>query len=246
MPRTFARAAYFALALLLPACSTPPHTEIPFDHNAAPGIKTIGVATPSFPPGPSAVLASSVANYGGGGLISGLAYMVAAGMQSDRETALAKLLQDQNFDARAEFTRSLAAALQSRGYQTVAVTPARQSPELFAAGDAFKDQPAADAYLDVIVVRYGYLASGLGDSRPYRPMIHLSCRLISKDLNKVIMFDSVLVNPLGTPDDAVQIAPLPEYAFVDTPSLSAEPPRTVAGVKQAIDQSTDTIVKLLN
>ena len=247
MPRTVARAACLALALTITACaSPPPHTEIPFDHAAAPDIKTIGVASPSFPPGPSAVLASSAATYAGGGLVGGLARMVAAGMQADREAAMAKLLADQNFDAKAVFTKSLQAAIESRGYHTVLVSPMRESPELFAAGDGFKGQPAADAYLDVVVVHYGYIASGLGDSRPYRPMIHLSCRLLSKDLKQVMMFDSVLVNPLGTPDDAVQVPPPADYAFVDTPSLSADPPRTVEGIQAAIDLSTDTIGKLVN
>ena len=73
------------------------------------------------------------------------------------------------------------------------------------------DQPI-DAYLDLIVGAYGYIAAGLQDSAPYRPIFIVSARLTRARDKTVLMQDAVVYNPLNPNDRVVTIAPMPPKA----------------------------------
>lgn len=239
MVRTLLRLALCLSVLFVSACAS--HTEIPFDRAGAPDIKRIGIVQPAFPSNSSVILATSVGqNFGPIGAL------VDASLRSNREQHVDTLLMEQKFAPSAEFTTALKTALQNRGYETVDVTPFRKGNEFVAPG-AYVGQPPVDAYLDIVVRNYGFLAAGIASSAPYRPMIYLQCRLVSaKDPTRVLMFDTILVNPLGTPKDAVTLSAPEAYAFVDFDTLMADPVRAAEGLAKAIDLSADTVGQVMN
>lgn len=240
MTRIFVRLMLYASVLFVSACAS--HPEIPFDRTAAAGVKKIGVVAPAFPTGSSVILASTVGqNFG---LIGAL---IDQSMKTSRETDVNQLLSAQKFDAKAEFSQALEAALQRQGYETFAVAPVRKQGSDFVDATALAGQPPADAYLDIVVDTYGFMASGISSSNPYRPIVYLKCRLVSaNDPARVLMYDTILVNPLGSPKDAVQVFPSATDAFVDFDNLVANPTRTTEALVKAIDQSADTVGKVLN
>jgi len=239
MVRTLLRLALSLAVLFVSACAS--HTEIPFDRAAATDVKRIGVVQPAFPTNSSVILATTVGQ--SFGLIGAL---VDAGLKSNREQHIDTLLMEQKFGPKAEFSGALKTALQNRGYEAVDVAPIRKGNEFVAPG-AYVGQPPVDAYLDIVVRNYGFLAAGTASSAPYRPIIYLQCRLVSaKDPTRVLMFDTILVNPLGTPKDAVTVSAPEAYAFVDFDTLMGDPVRAAEGLAKAIDLSADTVGTVLN
>lgn len=240
MLRFGVRLVLCASVLFVSACASRP--EIPFDRSAASNVKTIGVITPAFPTSSSVVLATTVGQ--SFGLIGAL---IDSGMRASRESDVDKLLAAQKFDPKTEFSHAVEEALQKRGYQLVSIAPPRTKAADFVESGAFAGQPAADAYLDIVVSRYGFMAAGISSSSPYRPTVFLKCRLVSAaDPSRVLMADTILVNPLGSPRDAVQISPPALYAFPDFDELVANPPRATEALAKAIDQSADAIGQVLN
>jgi len=239
MVRTFLRLALCLSVLFVSACAS--HTEIPFDRASASDVKRIGIVQPSFPTNSSVILATSVGQ--SFGLIGA---MIDSSMRSNRERNIDALLVKQNFASNAEFSRALKDALQSRGYEAVDIAPPRKGNDFVTVAD-YKGQPPVDAYLDIVVSNYGFLAAGITDSAPYRPIIYLQCRLLSaKDPTRVLMFDTILVNPLNTPKDAVTVSAPDGYAFVDFDTLMGDPARTTEALAKAIDRSADTVGTVLN
>ena len=166
---------------VLSACATTP--EIPFVQTAD-NIHTIGLTTPGFPDGASVVLASDMGQ--SFGLIGAL---VDASMQSNRDSTFKDIVTKQNFVASDQFSQDLTAALTKDGYAVVPIAVARKDSGLL------KELPAApqpvDAYLDVAVMNYGYVAAGIGDNTPYRPFLMLQCKLIRASDKTVLMQDKI-------------------------------------------------------
>jgi hypothetical protein len=238
MLRTLLRMALCLAVLFVSACAS--HTEIPFDRASA-DIKRIGIVQPAFPTNSTVILATTVGQHFG--LIGAL---VDVGMAANREEHVDTLLMEQKLVPKAEFSNALKAALQSRGYEPVDVAPFRKGAEFVAPG-AYVGQPPVDAYLDIVASNYGFLAAGIADEAPYRPIIYLKCRLVSaKDPARVLMFDTILVNPLNTPKDAVAVSAPEGYAFVDFDTLMSNPARAAESLAKAIDQSAETVGTVLN
>lgn len=127
-------------------------------------IKTIGVLTPRFPDGPYVILASSVGQ--SFGLIGGL---VDASMRSNREAAFSSLLATQRFSVADAFQQSLVAALQAQGY-AVEFIPVVRDGASFLTDYRVAGNGKVDAYLDLVALGYGYVAAGIQDAAPYRPV----------------------------------------------------------------------------
>jgi len=231
--------APLALALSLAACASTP--EIPYDHTAA-GVHTIGVLTPGFPSGATVFLASDVGQSFG---LIGAA--IDAGIQANRESRLGDALTSQRFVASATFWNGLAGTLAQRGYTVVPVfAPQNRS-------DFVKQMPPSpspvDAYLDIVVKDYGYMAAGIGGSNPYRPFLVVQCKLVRASDSSTLMEDQIELNPLSTggwgSKKDITLSPDPAYAFPGIEDLTNDPKKAADGLGSAFAQTNATIGTLL-
>jgi hypothetical protein len=229
-----------ALALGLLACST---REIPFDKTSA-GVQRIGLLTPGFPSGPSVVVASDPGQ--SFGLVGAL---VDAGLQSNRDGRFKAILVKNSFVPPNNFWGALVAQLEKDGY-VVAPVPASQNRSDFVKLYP-PTSPSVDAYLDVVVDDYGYLAAGIGGDNPYRPFLVLHCKLVRASDSAVLMQDRIAVNAVNqgaggwAAPKLITISPDPAFVFPGMDELTANPKQAVDGTKSAFTQSTDAIGKLL-
>ncbi len=233
-------AVFFAAVLAVGGCAAP---EIPFDRTSSPDIKTIGVITPAFPSGPTVALASSVGQ--SFGLIGAL---IDAGMQGNRETQFGQVIVGHNFAALDTFVATLGGELQKQGYSVTTVSLKHDKPDFLGHYPPPDESSGTrvDAYLDIVVIGYGYVAAGIGSSTPYRPEMALRVRLVRAKDASVLMQDMVIYNPIGSPSKIVTIAPDPKYEFTDFDALMGSPDRAVEGVRTAIEESARTTIGLLH
>jgi hypothetical protein len=234
--RGFLRALAVAGALLLGACAAP---EVPFDRTQGNQIQHIGVVTPKFPNGSSVILASTVGQ--SFGLIGAL---VDLGLQHAREVKFEEILKQQGFSTQDAFIAKLTATLQAEGYQVSMIEVQRQGSD-FHQHYPVGTEPRVDAYLDLIVTGYGYIAAGIGNSTPYRPIWQVRVRLVSAKDSSVLMQDLVTYNPYGRAEHMVTIAPDPAVQYTTFEQLAADPVGSVKGLQNATDQTAETIAKLL-
>jgi hypothetical protein len=224
--------------LLLAGCAAMP--EVPYDRTSAGNIHTIGVLSEAYPSGPSAILA---ANLGASfGLIGGITEGI---MRSNRESSLRDIMAGANFKVEDEFDASLVAALTAHGYQVIAVPVTREKK-----GDLLSVYPdhfavAADAYLDISVVDYGYIAAAIADSAPYRPFLSARVKLVRASDKSVLMQDIVVYNAYNNPKNVVTISADPTYSFATFDMIEQDHADTVTGLKVAADQSAAAIANLL-
>jgi hypothetical protein len=237
MRRVLFRVGAVLLAgILLVSCAQKP---IPFDKTSAGEIKRIGLITPLVPPRARVYLASSVG--GAFGLIGGL---VEATMQENREKTFLALMGKEQFSASEALNHALVAELQARGYEVVPVSAPRDKDNFIQKPPAV--DPPVDAYLDVVVDFYGYTASGISSSNPYRPFAGFQTRLLRAKDNSVLMKDQIVYNAFTRiGDDAVSVPPDTHYEFVDFDTLVADPKKAVEGVQVAFAQSSSALAKLL-
>lgn len=222
--------------LVLGACAAP---EIPFDRTHGNEIQTIGVVTPKFPNGAVVVLASTVGQ--SFGLVGAL---IDAGMEASRESKFKAILEQQNFSEQDVFLAKLTSSLQSAGY-TVATVAIQRQGTTFQASYPIGQEPKVDAYLDLVVTGYGYIAAGVGNSTPYRPICQVRARLVSAKDSSVLMQDLVTYNPYGGTDKMVTIAPDPAVQYTTFDQLVADPNGAVKGLQSATEQTADTVGRLL-
>lgn len=232
-------AGLLALGLVLAGCAS--LQEIPYDRQAAGQIKTIGIITPHFPEDAQVVLATTVGQ--SLGLIGAL---VDAGMQAARDSDFNKIVAGANYSAKTEFLRRLSQGLEGQGYTLVTVDAAR--PKM----DFLKTYPAAavDAYLDIVVSGYGYIAAGIGSDTPYRPYFMLKTRLVRATDSAVLMQDTVIYNPYivqgnSQGANAVTVSPDPQYLFPTFTNLKANPELAMKGLRDAVDKSAEATFTLL-
>ncbi len=104
-----------------------------------------------------------------------------------------------------------------------------------------------DAYLDLVMSGYGYIAAGIASGTPYRPIVVTQVRLVSARDSSVLMEDVVYYNRLNSSIETtnVTISPDPAYSFPDFSDLENDPNRTVEGLDVAFAKSTEAIGTLL-
>lgn len=232
-------ASLVATLFLLVGCAGLP--EVPYDRSSA-HIETIGLVAPSFPDEPNVVLASNVGQ--SFGLIGAL---IEEGMRANRVSSFERVLKEKDFSARKTFVATLTDALAADGYEIKTIDRPAGKTDFLETYATNADLPV-DAFLDVAVYTYGYIAAGIGSSTPYRPMIILKARLVKASDRAVIMQNQVAYNPIGFGSAAaklVTIPPDPSYQFTDFDSLMADPPKAVTGLRTAVQQSAQTLSTLL-
>jgi hypothetical protein len=245
MGLTRATAALIAVSFLLGACASQP--EIPFDHASAGEIKAVGIVTPRFPHGPTMFLNNSVGKSlaGSAGLIGAVIGGIAdASLQQNRETKFTSAMSDAHYSAQDAFLSKLSDALASEGYTVSMVSALRPDRKYLDQYPASTD-PRVDAYLDIVVFDYGYAAAGRSDSTPWRPYFSAGVKLVRAKDSSLLMEDAVVYNPVFPYKNAVTIAPDPAYGFVDFDTLTANQKKAVDGLSLAVQQSAETVAKLL-
>jgi hypothetical protein len=101
-----------------------------------------------------------------------------------------------------------------------------------------------DAYLDVVVLNYGYLSAGAG--QPFRPTVWANLRLVSaKNPSKPLMENMIVYNGMGVQAGVITLSANPAYAFSNREELLADPKRLAAGIEDALNQVADTATRLL-
>jgi hypothetical protein len=236
MPRIL-RAVGVAVLLFLAACTTFP--EIPYERGQANPVKTIGLLTPYSPSEAGVILASSPGQ--SFGLVGAL---VDTALKAQRDSYFNEMLVAQNFSLPTYFLGQVSEALKQAGYTVVSV-PVIRSEDSFVTTPPMVPAANVDAFLDIEIVNYGYIAAGIGKSNPYRPFLYLKLRLVNARDQSVLMQDIILYNPIVQSPNVVTNAPNPQYQYVDMDALLATPPDTVKGLEDAADSNARTIAKLL-
>lgn len=224
-----------AAALCVSACVSP-YVGTPYDRAAA-GVQQIAVIDDSVPAEPIAwEVASAGSNFG---LIGAL---VDAGIQASRQDAVKDALEGHGFDAEGVFETRISAALEAQGYDVgVLPGPDRQrrvfleSYPQAAAGD--------DAYLDVVLLHYGYLSAGMG--QPFRPSAEAHVRLVSVGDGRTLMENRIAYNTMYPQEGIITLTPNPAYVFNNREEMLADPARLAAGIEDALSQVAGTAAQLL-
>lgn len=237
----FARlSAALTALLMLAACAAKP--AIPFDSTSANKVRTIGILTPDMPSGPTAILASTPGQ--SFGLIGAL---VDAGMQSSRDSDLEKVLNGKQFVVHDRLMSGVTASLEVQGYTVKQVAVTRTERGQFLKTYPVSNTENVDAYLDIVLFRYGYGAAGIAASTPYRPAVETKVRLVSAKDSSVLMEDVIFYNRIFTAIETnnVTIAPDPAYSFPGFSDLTGDPDRAVEGLDIAFSKSTEAVAMLL-
>lgn len=235
------------LAGAVSACATP-YVPVPFDRQSS-GVVSIAVMDDSMPetttPFQAATMSANMAGAAAAavplaGIFVGLvAGGIQAGIESDRRNKLEEILKANNFFAETLFEERLQASLVEQGFSTSIHGKARKERDFL---KVYPDNPA-DAHLDVVVHNYGYVTAG--DNVPWRPYANISVRLIGKDKKTVLMDNRLAYNPLGSPEEIVNISANDAYSFESWDAVIADPQKAIAGLHDVIDQSAKTIGTLL-
>jgi hypothetical protein len=229
-----------AATCVLAGCASQP--EIPFDKAANANVHTIGILTPAMPEKPEIWLASDVGQ--SFGLVGAL---VDVGMQEARDKAVWASLSDQHMAPRDDFMQALEASLKAQGYDTKTVAVTRKDSGYMKTYPA-ASETGADAYLDVAVANYGYVAAGIGESTPYRPFVYLNCKLVRASDGSVLMEDSIFYDPVAPFGQGknVTVSPDPAYSFVNFDTMKSQPKQTAGGLDASFHQTTDALARLLH
>ncbi len=164
-----------------------------------------------------------------------------------REHAAAAGL-DHVADLRAAFDQ----AMSERGYAVRWSEPAMEPEKGQHAkrgSDGFRKTYAAiesvDAILDLSFGMFGYVASGTGDSAPYRPTAVLIARLLSADGKRVLFSDFIIYNNAFNQKSAITLQPDPAYAYPDFDDLDAAGATAIEGLRVATREAARTLAKQL-
>lgn len=222
-------------ALCVSACAAP-YVATPYDRASA-GVARIAVIDDAAE---DDAIAYEVASMGSNfGLVGAL---IDAGIQAERRAALNRALDGAEFDAEARLEAILAERLASQGYQVATLDNGARAKR-----DFLKTYPAAeghDAYLDVVVMNYGYLSAGA--FQPFRPHASAMVRLVSAaDPDRVLMDNRIVYNGMDVADGVIALSPDPSFEFQNREQLLAEPERTAAGIEHALSEIADTAARLL-
>lgn len=245
---SFLRIAATAATLLAIAGCAKPDPTIPFDRMSGPEIKSIGVISPEMPKRAGVILASTVGQTIGSvhpllGLVTAI---VDATMQSNREDDLEEILVAGEFNAQDKWKEKIRTELEARDFAVEFISVTREKK-----GEFQKKYPQSanvDAFLDVQIPYYGYVAVDTSDSTPYRPAMRSNVRLVRKTDSSILMEDAVFYGALenNTNVQNVTIAPHSMDRFTDFDDLTRDPKKAVAFIETGFDRSANAIGKLLN
>src|SRR5689334_20665355 len=144
-----------------------PYVGTPYERASA-NIHTIAIEHDAVP---EKLTAWEVASVGSNFWLIGA--LTDAAIQQSRETALMTALHTVDFDAEATFDDRLVEQLNQDGYAATVLDGADRTRRVFL---TTYTASGADAYLDIVITNYGYIASGAG--QPWRPTVEATVRLV--------------------------------------------------------------------
>jgi hypothetical protein len=213
--------------------------EIPYDRETAGGIKRVGIVTPRVPGGPMVNLATSPAQ--SFGLIGAIVHV---SVQANRQGRFEDVLKAQNFLVEDALVNNVTGALQAHGY-TAAVIPVKRDKSDFLATYPTDHGETVDAYLDLVMLNYGYLAAGVGSDSPWRPSYVIRVRLVRAQDQAVLMQDTLAYNPFQGPKEVVTIAPDPAHQYPNFDTLEKDPDGAVKALRVALERGAATLGTML-
>ena len=217
----FGLIALFATLLCTPSRADEP--LVLYDHGAAATNKIVGLLTPGWPAGPTAI-ADGNARTGQG-------------------KDLKAVLDADKVDAEADFLETLRTELRKEGY---AVTDIAADPNRTATLTAYPaGKNKVDSYLDIAVLKYGYMAGGIWKDAIYRPWITAKVKLVSAIDGSVLMRTIVTYNALSAAKNVIEIAPDPMYSFKTWDAVDANKDLAAEGISHSLRQTAQTIAGLM-
>jgi hypothetical protein len=180
------------------------------------------------------------------GLIGGL---IAASDQASKEKKLNALIEQAQFQPLGYFREQLTLRMGERGYVLVwpqsQVEKTKASRGTFGLRKAYIGTQDVDAQLDINFGFFGYAAAGAGDAAPYRPTATMAVRLVSPDGKQNYYTDYFAYNNVFNMREAVAMNADPQYSYPGFDDLQAAGPRSVEGLKLAIDAIATEIARQL-
>lgn len=180
------------------------------------------------------------------GLIGGL---IAAGDQASKEKKFHATMEAAGFEPLAYFRERLDAHMSERGYTLVwpaAQVDAKKTPRAaFGLRKSYATVQGADAQLDVNFGFVGYAAAGAGDGSPYRPTATIGARLVSPDGKQNYYTDYFAYNNVFNLAEAVVLNADQQYSYPGFDDLHAAGPKSVDGLKTAIDSVAAELARQL-
>jgi hypothetical protein len=209
------RILLYGLLLVLSACAT----RVPYDRQAGPEIKRIGMVTPAVP---DSFCARRISTPGAGlGLLGGI---VEAAIELQRQKVLNDAMARHGYALRARWTEILAESLTSQGFEVIMVGVQRTGTNR----TLLREFPPADvdAYLDSLLTCVGYQAFAL--NAPYLPWAMVQVRLAAPG-NKVLMEDlfEYTLAAQSTIGD-VTVVPVRSAHILDRITTATEQPQVAA------------------
>jgi len=228
-----------AFAVCLGFVTTGCVTAVPYDRTSA-NVTRVALVSPQLPDEASVQLQSTV------GMSFGLVgALIDAGLQENRDNASNEMLDAHEFDAREVFMDRVAEQLTAQSYAVIPLEMERDS-DFFPDATEYPDIQNADAYLDIIVLAYGYAAAGIGDSTPYRPHYHIRTRLTRVSDDAILFEDTVVYNPMVAANQVVTVTADPAYQYVDFDTMMAAPPeQLMEGLRDAAIRTADAMTGLM-
>jgi hypothetical protein len=210
---------------LLGGCASLPQQKL--DASADLQSKTVVVVPVGIPKNPAAnLVSSSAASFGlVGGFFKG--EIVAKHVK-----ALNGILADQKFDFHAEVSNEVVQAAQKSAAKTVTPDVAGVARKKWIL--PIRRTPGADAYFDVYVTTFGYVASG--DMKPYVPSVDLWARITDAS-GKQLFLTHIIYNPdldVLHKAEGPKLTPDDEYQFASMDAIKADPAKAVAGLHAAL------------
>jgi hypothetical protein len=228
------RCGALVLAMLPAACSSGP-PPISYDRGAD-HVTVITLLEPAGGTKPTLRSAAPVSPLGMFGVIGALGDLQ---IQSSHEDHYAALLENRQFSPRSLLIADVTRVLAAEGYSEKYVEVAR--PDL----DFLTQYPsdaatASDAYLDIVLMSYGYFAlTGLD---PYEPVVHVTFRLIRPNDSKALMQGSFVYSGY----DKGATRPDPAFDYLHYTDFDADVDRSIKGIEQGLSEAADAIGKALN
>jgi hypothetical protein len=229
MFRCLALAALVALS----ACASKP-ADVEFQRSAS-GIQSIAVLTPALPEKPTVFALSGATPLGV--LFGPLGALADANIQEGRAADYLGALQGRGYSPPAVLTQDITAELQKDGFAVTSLSVPRPTPAFLAHYPAAAEGHG-DAYLDVAIVNYGYLAGAI--TAPYHPLVGLQYRLVRASDGTTLMQGNFGYSNFGH-----DVEPDSAYDFSSFKDIMAGTDRSIAGINAGLSLGATAIGKAL-
>jgi hypothetical protein len=222
------------LALFLVAGCATKLPSVPFDR-AAGNVKTIAFVTPAIAAKPTLFSLAPVSPLGVFGVLGGLGD---ESIQKEHAEHFAEILASHGFSPRPILITGITQALKAKGFSVTLVDTDRPAPD-FLAQYPSGASTGSDAYLDVVLVNYGYF--GTTALAPYRPIVGMKFRLVRASDGKVLMLGHFGYSVMGS-----DTHPPEAYDYDHYDDFSSDQERSIKGIEDGLGKAAEAVGTALN